>query len=120
MSTDSRWGDWVGFFASGIEASATSTREQMLSLVHVQTALKVQVRASSLRADSAHAAVDFAVGHPSFTVRDLQDTLGLTYGRTNKLVEQIIEINVLEPLAPFGSYNRRFCAAAVLEVLLRS
>ena len=57
----------MGFFASGIEASATSTREQMLSLVHVQTALKVQVRASSLRADSAHAAVDFAVGHPIFS-----------------------------------------------------
>ena len=120
VSTDSRWDDWVGFFATGIEASATSTREQMLSLVQVQTALKEQVRASSLRADSAHTAVDFAVGHPSFTVRDLQGALGLTYGRTNKLVEQLIAIAILEPLAPFGTYNRRFCAPAVLEVLLRS
>jgi len=88
VSTDSRWDDWVGFFATGIEASATSTREQMLALVEVQTALKERVRASSLRANSAHAAVDFAVGYPSFTVRNLQDALGLTYGRTNKLVEQ--------------------------------
>jgi Fic family protein len=120
VSTDSRWDDWVGFFATGIEASATSTRELMLSLVQAQASLKEQVRASSLRADSAHAAVDFAVGHPSFTVRDLQSALGLTYGRTNKLVEQLIVISVLEPLAAFGTYNRRFCAPTVLKVLLRS
>ena len=120
VSTQSRWDDWVGFFAKGIEASATSTREQMLSLVQVEATLREQVRASSLRADSAHAAVDFAVGHPSFTVRDLQEALRLTYGRTNKLVEQLIAIKVFEALAPFGTYNRRFCAPAVLEVLLRS
>jgi Fic family protein len=120
VSTDSRWDDWVGLFATGIEASAASTRDQMLSLVQVQTSLRERVRASSLRAGSAHAAVDFAVGHPSFTVRDLQDALGLTYGRTNKLVEQLIEIDVLEPLAPFDTYNRRFHAPAVLEVLLRN
>ena len=118
VSTDSRWDDWVSFFATGIEASATSTRDQMLSLVEVQASLKEQVRASSLRADSAHAAVDFAVGHPSFTVRDLQEVLGLTYGRTNKLVEQLIAIGVLGPLAPFDTYNRRFNAPLVLDVLL--
>lgn len=120
VSTDSRWDDWVGFFATGIEASAASTREQMLALVEVQTSLKDRVRASSLRADSAHAAVDFAVGHSSFTVRNLQDALGLTYGRTNKLVEQLIAIDVLEPREPFGTYSRRFFAPQVLEVLLRS
>ena len=81
--------------------------------------LKERVRASSLRADSAHAAVDFAVGHPGFTVRNLQDALGLTYGRTNKLVEQLITIDVLAPLEQFGTYSRRFSAPQVLEVLLR-
>jgi len=120
VSTDSRWDEWVSFFATGIEASAMSTREQMLALVEVQAALKERVRASSLRADSAHAAVDFAVGHPSFTVRNLQDALGLTYGRTNKLVEQLIAIDVLEPHDQFGTYGRRFSAPQVLEVLLRS
>jgi hypothetical protein len=44
----------------------------------------------------------------------------LPYGRTNKLVEQLVAITVLEALAPFGTYNRRFCSPAVLEVLLRS
>jgi len=77
VSTDSRWDDWVGFFATGIQASATSIRDQMLSLVEVQASLRERVRASRLRADSAHAAVDFAVGHPSFTVRGLQDALAI-------------------------------------------
>jgi Fic family protein len=119
VSTDSRWDHWVNFFATGIEASATQTREQMLALVEVHASLNERVRASSLRADSAHAAVDFAVGHPSFTVRDLQDALGLTYGRTNQLVEQLIVIGVFGPLAPSDTYNRQFCAPSVLDVLLR-
>lgn len=117
MSTNSRWDDGVGFFATSILASATSTRDQMLSLVQVQASLKDQIRASSLQADSAHTAVDFAVCHPSFTVRDLQDALGLSYARTNKLVEQLIEIDVLGPLAQFDTYNRWFHAPLVLEVL---
>jgi Fic family protein len=120
VSTDSRWDAWVSFFASGIEASARSTREQMLALVEVQNILKERVRASSMRADSAHNAVDFAIGHPSFTVGDLQESLGLSYGRTNKLVEQLIVIDVLKPQSPFGTYKRRFYAPDVLEVLLRS
>ena len=120
VSTDSHWDAWVSFFATGIEASATSTRAQMLALVEVQASLRDRVRASTLRADSAHAAVDFAVGHPSFTVRDLQEALGLTYGRTNQLVEQLIAIGVFGPLAHFDTYNRRFHAPSVLDVLLGS
>jgi len=49
----------------------------LLSLVDVQNILKERVRASSIRADSAQNAVDFAVVHPRFTVGDLQETLGL-------------------------------------------
>ena len=119
VSTDSRWDEWVSFFAAGIKASATSTREQMLALVKIQNSLKERVRASSMRADSAHYAVDFAVGHPSFTVGDLRDGLGLSYGRTNKLVDQLISIDILRPQSPFGTYNRRFYAPDVLELLLR-
>jgi Fic family protein len=119
VSTDSRWDEWVSFFAAGIKASATSTREQMLALVKIQNSLKERVRASSMRADSAHYAVDFAVGHPSFTVGDLRDGLGLSYGRTNKLVDQLISIDILRPQSPFGTYNRRFYAPDVLELLLK-
>jgi len=119
VSTDSRWDEWVSFFAAGLKASATSTREQMLALVKIQNSLKERVRASSMRADSAHYAVDFAVGHPSFTVGDLRDGLGLSYGRTNKLVDQLISIDILRPQSPFGTYNRRFYAPDVLELLLR-
>lgn len=120
VSTDSGWDEWVSFFASGIEASARSTREQMLALVEVQTSLKERVRASSMRAGSAHLAVDFAVGHPSFTVGDLQASLELSYGRTNKLVDQLTAIDVLKPQSSTGTYNRRFYAPDVLDLLLRS
>jgi hypothetical protein len=54
--------------------------------------------------------VDFAIGHPGFTVRDLQDALGLTYGRTNQLVEQLIAI------MPRFTLSRGVVVWPVLEV----
>ena len=120
VSTNSAWDAWLSFFAAGIEESARSTREQMLALVHVQTLLHDQVRSSRLRADSAHAVVDFAVGHPSFTVRALAKDVSLSYARANKLVSDLVGIGALVQVAGTATYRRRFHAPAVLEVLLRT
>jgi Fic family protein len=62
VSTNGDWDGFVGFFAQGLEAAAQLTRRQMIALVAVQGALKDVVRASALRADSAHALIDLAVG----------------------------------------------------------
>jgi Fic family protein len=118
VSTSGDWDGWVNFFAQGIRESASSTQRQMLSLVAVQSELHERVRASSLRADSAHAVVDHAVGNVAFTVPGVQRALGLSYGRANKLVAQLTEIGVLKPYGPRNTYKRRFHAPDVLDVLL--
>lgn len=115
-------GDWDGFirfFSKGLQAAADQTHRQMLALVAVQGELKEQVRASSLRADSAHAVVDIAIANPSFTVRRVQETLNLSYTRANKLVGQLVDLGVLTALDP-DAYSRRFYAPRVLDVLIDS
>ncbi len=118
VSTDGDWDGFIAFFARGLQAAADQTLRQMNELVQVQSELKDQIRASSIRADSAHALVDFAVANPSFTAKRATDALNLSYQRVNKLIGQLIEIGVLEQM-PEQSYGRRFFAPRVMAALTR-
>lgn len=117
VSTRAAWEEYVAFFATGIEEAAMSTRTQMIRLVAVQEELKDVIRASTLRADTAHSLVDHAVANPSFTVRSVERALNVSYGRANRAVEQLIDLGVLASLGE-RTYNRRFYAPRVLSVLL--
>lgn len=117
VSTDGAWDELIRFFATGIRESAMLTHRQMLALLEVQDDLRRVVHDSRLRADSAFFLVDYAVGHPSFTVRDVEGHLGLSYGRANKLVEQLVALDVLRPVGE-KAYNRRFYAPQVMDALL--
>ena len=118
VSCQGAWDDWVRFFARGIEASATDTLRQMKALLSVQSELHEKVRASKLRSDNAHKLVDLAVARPSFSAREVGSELGISYGRGNGLISQLVELSVLEPAHKFSSYDRRFQAPAVMRVLL--
>lgn len=117
VSTRGDWDSFVRFFAQGIRVAADTTRRQMLDLVHVQQRLGEQLRQSSLRARSAHALVDFAVANPSFTVRRAAAGIGLSYGRANALISQLVELGILRRLGEESAYQRRFYAPSVLNVL---
>lgn len=119
VSTEGAWDPFVRFFAEGLRHSALETRAQMIALVDVQAELKERVRASPLRADSAHALVDLAVANPSFTARRVERELGLSYARANKLISQLVDLGLLRAVDP-NAYNRRFFAPKVLAVLTGS
>lgn len=116
VSTDGAWDDYVRFFAAGLRDSAEVTRSQILALVDIQNELKGVLRASPLRADNATALVDFAVANPSFTVRNVEAELDISYGRANKLAAQLVELDILAVVDP-NAYKRRFFAPRVLQVL---
>lgn len=116
VSTRGDWDAYVAFFARGLQAAAELTRRQMIALVGVQAELKNVVRGSKLRADNAHALVDFAVANPTFTVRQVERDLGISYGRANALVGQLMELHILSVVNP-DAYKRRFFAPRVIEVL---
>lgn len=119
VSTEGAWDDYVEFFALGLRDSADLTHRQMLALVDVQHELKEIVRHSALRAENARLLVDFAVANPSFTIRRVEQGLDISKGRANVLVNQLTALGVLEPLDD-RTYDRRFVAPRVLDVLLRA
>jgi Fic family protein len=116
VSTDGDWDGFVSFFARGLQAAADQTHRQMKDLVAVQADLKEQIRASNLRADSAHALVDLAIANPSFTVNRAVAVLGLSYQRVNRLVGQLVDLGVLRQLPDTGR-GRRFFSPRVLRSL---
>lgn len=119
VSTDGAWDDYVRFFATGLEASASGTHRRMLALVDVQRELHDLVRQSRLRSDTAHSLVDHAVGHVSFTVRQVQAALGVSYGRANTVVDQLGGLGILRTSGTTSSPSRRFFAPRVMEILTR-
>ncbi|MEU4160363.1 Fic/DOC family N-terminal domain-containing protein [Actinoplanes sp. NPDC026670] len=119
VSTGGDWDAYIKFFAMGLGASAESTHRRMGALVEVQASLKERIRGSALRADTAHALVDFAITRASFTVRAVERGLGISYGRANTLVNQLVQLGVLAPVEERASaVNRRFFAPAVFDVLV--
>lgn len=116
VSTRGDWDGFVRFFATGLQAAADATRDGMIDLVRIQEELRRVVQSSNLRAGSAQAVVDLAVANPSFTVRNVEAELGLSYGRANKLVAQLVELDVLDVVDP-NAYKRRFFAPRVLQTL---
>ncbi|MFZ4843766.1 hypothetical protein [Mycetocola saprophilus] len=118
VSTRGNWDGFIRFFAAGLTGAAEQTRAQLIDLSSVQFELKELVRSSSIRADSAHALIDVAVANPTFTVREVESTLGISYGRANQLVTQLVDLGILALVHP-QSYTRRFFAPRVLEVLTR-
>lgn len=116
VSTDGDWDSFVTFFARGLQAAADQTHRQMKALVEVQAELKDQIRASNLRADSAHALVDLAVANPTFTVNRAASILELSYQRVNRLVAQLVDLGVLRQL-PDNGRGRRFFSQRVLQAL---
>ncbi len=118
VSTRGDWDNYIRFFAHGLKEAAESTRRQMIALVKIQSELKDVVRRSPLRADSAHTLIDLAVANPSFTVRQVETELGISYGRANKLVGQLIELEILR--VANSAYKRRIYAPRVLQVLTQA
>jgi Fic family protein len=116
VSASGDWNAYVNFFAAGLEASARHTHNQMIALVDVQSELKEKVRRSKLRADTAHKLVDYAVGHPTFTVKAVGQDLEISYGRANGLVSQLVELGILSPIPTADVYRRRFYAHDVLHI----
>ncbi|WP_235931530.1 Fic family protein [Actinomyces respiraculi] len=117
VSTDGDWDTFLTFFAHGLAEAATTTRRQMLELVKVQETLSERVRGSRLRSAHALSVVDLAIAHPSFTVRTVAGELGVSYGRANVLVGQLVDLGILHEVGR-GSGTRRFAAPEVLRVLL--
>jgi Fic family protein len=119
VSTRADWDSYIRFFATGLASSATTTHERMTAMVDVQESMKDRIRRSSLRADTAHALVDYAIANTSFTIRTVERSLNISYGRANSLVGQLVHLGILAPVeTSAGGSARRFYAPQAFAVLV--
>jgi predicted transcriptional regulator len=58
------------------------------------------------------------VARLTFTVRQVEKDLGVSYARANKVVEQLMGLGIIEERT-LGTKARRFFAPLVFEVLTR-
>ncbi|HRL50607.1 MAG TPA: Fic family protein [Propioniciclava sp.] len=117
VSTEGDWSTWVAFFAQGLAASAEAARTRMLALASVQAELKEHLQSTTIRTGNARVLIDFAVGHPTFTVAQASKALGIGSAGAKKLIDSLVTHGIL---APYDErvYGRRFHAPRVLDVLL--
>ena len=120
VSTSGAWDQWVAFFSAGLEAAAIGTHRQMGQLLDVRQDLIQRIDSSKLRSANALKLVDLAMATSSFTVRQAEADLDVTYARANKLVAQLVELDVLAAVDQGAAYDRRFHAPAATAVLLGS
>ncbi len=119
VSASGDWDSWLAFYATGLADSAVATRDQMLELVRVRSEMIEVVKGSALRAATAFNLVDYAVAHPSFTIRQVERDLEVSYARANRLVEQLCDLGLLRALN-LGGVSRRFHSPEILRVLTRA
>ena len=117
VSTRGDWSTWVEFFSLGLAASADAARMRMLALAAVQSELKERLQTTPIRTANARVLIDFAVGHPTFTVAQAAAAMTMGTAGAKKLIDSMVANDLL---APFGDrvYGRRFHAPRVMEVLL--
>ncbi len=119
VSTHNDWDSYIRFFAQGIEESANNTAELMQALTEIQGELKDQLVAAGIRAESAQRLIDYAISNPTFTVAQAAESTGISYPRANKVIAQLVELEILN-IVDTTAYRRRFFAPKILKALSRS
>jgi hypothetical protein len=89
----------------------------MLALAAVQSELKERLQSTPIRTANARVLIDFAVGHPTFTVAQAAKAMNMGSPGAKKLIDSLVAHDLL---APYGDrvYSRQFHAPRVMEVLL--
>ena len=104
------------WYAAGIHVGYTLASSPGDSSLEAESELADVVGGSNLRSANARALVDLAVANPSFTVRQVEARLGISYGRANALISQLMELGILD-VVDEKAYKRIFFAPRVIDVL---
>lgn len=116
VSATGAWDPWVHFFATGIEASAIDTADQMSNLLMVQADYQERLRADGARGVIRDVA-DFLIGNPYVTIPMLADATSKTYPALKTAVEKLIDLGILVELK--SNAVRVFRATDVVRVTSR-
>lgn len=117
LSRDGDWDAWVGFFAAGIAASATTSGEKVEALVALQDELRAKVRAAGKRGAAERLAADL-IGLPYIDATEVAERFSLSRQGAANTVNALVEIGLLEAVGTIGRATL-YRAPAVAEILER-
>ncbi len=115
VSQRGAWGDWVGFFLSGIAEQARDASDKARKLQDLQIAWRNRL-SQARRSVLLLRLVDQLFISPIITITQAQRILDVTYPSAQRNVEKLVQAGILEQVGE-SSYNKTFLAREILAVL---
>lgn len=117
VSPTGDWDGWVGFFAIGLEASATDTARRVDALLDVQERHLARVRDAGLTG-LARDVAESLIAYPYVTVSAVAQRTGKVFQTTNNAVRKLVELGLLVECTG-RTHGRVFEAREVVAALTR-
>jgi Fic family protein len=97
LSMDGDWDSWIAFFATGVAAAATESREKVERLVALQQQLRNRVQQAKKRGTAERLAADL-VGGPYVTASMVAGRYGLSGQGATNIIRTLVELGILAPV----------------------
>lgn len=117
VSADGDWDGWVGFLASGLEASALDTTTRVDQLLALLEGYRRRLRSADAKGIIRDIAEDL-VASPYVTVQGIAQRTGRSFQAASNAVNRLVELDILRERTG-KSYSRIFVAHEVVAVLVR-
>ena len=99
---------WVKFFLQGIAETATNGRNVFQQILNLRTEIEAKILMLGRRAPIARLALNVLYRTPVITARDLEHNLNITQPTANKLINELIRLNILREIT--GAQRHRYYA----------
>ncbi len=114
VSTHGEWENWIAFFLKGMIEQAQDASQRMKKLQDLRSQWRAQVTRKRASANLLKL-IDLLFEMPEFTPRDAAKKLEMTERGIRRLIDHLVEANILHPIG--RKYGRRYRAQAILDVL---
>ena len=114
LSVSGDWDAWIGFFAAGIESSATATGRLVTELLQWQSETVAKARAAGARGVAERVAGELT-GFPLLRAGWVAERHGVTQQAAMNALRRLTELGILQESATHG--GRVFLARDVIRIL---
>lgn len=112
-----RWGEWIKFFAVGVESAVQESIKTALGLEAILRKWKEEIASLGLRRQSIlYRLPELMIGNPVLTAHKTKDALGVSFPAANAALAQLEEMGILVQQEKHLR-NRTFYARQVIELL---
>lgn len=113
VSTKGEWGQWLEFFLQGVATEARDANQRLQQLTNLQR--EYRERLSDMTSNSIKA-MDSLFGQPITTLRQLEQTLGLSFEATRRIVARLEEAGIITEIT--GRKRGKLYAAQEIMLIL--